>query len=177
MQDAIGRRERQRKLPFLLFFYTAKAMNRQRGFTMAELVAVMIIVAILAVFATSAFDRRGFDAAGYADEVRTQLAYARQVAVAARREVRATIDSAGISLAMCADFACTGGHSVSVASPQGEAAYSRATPSGVALASSSSSIIFDAQGTPNLAADATLVVTGGGSNTQIVVEAGTGYVH
>lgn len=144
---------------------------------MAELVAVMIIVAILAVFATSTFDRRGFDAAGYADEVRTQLAYARQIAVAARRQVRANIGGAGISLAMCADFACSGGFTVDVASPQGEATYIRATPSGVSLTSSASSIIFDAQGTPNIAVDAALAVAGGGGSTQIIVEAGTGYVH
>ena len=147
-------------------------IRKQRGFTLAELVAVMIIVAILAVATTSAFDRRSFDAAGFADEVRAQIAYGQKVAVAARRTVTATIAGNTVSLTMCADFACTG--NVAVASPQGESSFTRSAPSNVTI-SPDTIFVFNAQGAPS--SGGALTVSGGGTNRTITVEAGTGYVH
>ena len=147
-------------------------MRSQHGFTLAELVAVMLIAAILAVFGTSMFDRRSFDATGFADEVRAQLAYGQKIAVAARRTVTATIAGNTVSLTMCADFACTG--NVAVASPQGESSFTRIAPSNVTI-SPDTTFVFNAQGAPSTGG--ALTVSGGGTNRVITVEAGTGYVH
>ncbi len=147
-------------------------MRSQHGFTLAELVAVMLIAAILAVFGTSMFDRRSFDATGFADEVRAQLAYGQKVAVAARRTVTATIAGNTVNLTMCTDFACTG--TVTVASPQGESNFTRSAPSSVTIGPDTT-FVFNAQGEPSTGV--ALTVSGGGTNRIITVEAGTGYVH
>lgn len=146
-------------------------MRTARGFTLTELVAVMLIVAILAVVATSVFDRREFDAAGYADDVRAQLAYAQKVAVAARRNVTVSVTGNTVAVQMCADLACT--TMVDVASPQGEAPFVRAAPSNVTIGPDTV-LTFNAQGAPS--ASASLVVNGGVIHI-VTVEAGTGYVH
>lgn len=147
-------------------------MRSARGFTLPELVAVMLITAILAIGATSLFDRRSFDAAGFADEVRAQLAYGQKVAIAARRNVTAAIAGNTVVLTMCADAACSS--TVPVASPQGESTYTRTARSGVSIGPNAT-FSFDALGTPN--AGAALTVSGGGTSRIITVEAGTGYVH
>lgn len=147
-------------------------MRSARGFTLPELVAVMVIAAILAIGATAMFDRRSFDAAGFADEVRAQLAYGQKVAIAARRSVTAAVAGNTVALTMCADAAC--GSTVPVASPQGESTYSRSAPAGVSIGPDAT-FSFNALGAPN--AGAALTVSGGGVSRVITVEAGTGYVH
>lgn len=147
-------------------------MDSERGFTMMELVAVMIIMGILAVSAASFFDRKEFDAAGFANEVRAQLAYGQKVAVAARRTVTATIAGNTVNLTMCTDFACTG--TVTVASPQGESSFTRTAPSNVTIGPDTT-LVFNAQGAPSIGV--AVAVSGGGTNRTITVEAGTGYVH
>lgn len=55
---------------------------------MVELIVTLIIVGILAATVMPRFaDRGDFDAAGYADQVRASLEYARNAAIASRRNV------------------------------------------------------------------------------------------
>jgi MSHA pilin protein MshC len=147
--------------------------HRNRGFTLTELVAVLVIVAVLAVSATSVFSRRGFDTASFADQARIQLAYAQKVAVAARRTVTVTVAGNIISLAMCADAAC--GSTVDVPSPQGEPTFVRSAPSGVTI-SPDTAFTFRPLGDTSLAGKLELTVSGDGTRT-ITVEATTGYVY
>ena len=159
-------------VPFV--FYGTGERSRARGFTLTELVAVMLIVAILAVTATSVFDRRTFDTAAFADQTFAQLAYAQKVAVAARRNVTVSVSGNTISLAMCTDAACTS--TVPVPSPQGEASFSRTAPAGITVASSNASFGFTALGGLNVGANVTLTVTGDVARN-LTVESVTGYVH
>ncbi|MEK7810720.1 MAG: prepilin-type N-terminal cleavage/methylation domain-containing protein, partial [Pseudomonadota bacterium] len=56
---------------------------KQRGFTLVELITVMVIVGILAVVALPRFfDKNTFDSRGYADQVISTLRFAQKVAVA-----------------------------------------------------------------------------------------------
>jgi MSHA pilin protein MshC len=79
-------------------------MSRLRqigGFTLIELVACIVIVAVLAAIAGPKFiDNSAFSARGYAIQVVSALRTARQVAVASGCDVRFTIDAAGGYLAM-----------------------------------------------------------------------------
>ena len=146
---------------------------RNRGFTMTELVAVLIIVAILAVSAASVIGRRGFDTASFADQARVQIAYAQKVAVAARRSVTVTVAANAISLTMCADATCA--TTVPVPSPQGEPTFVRTAPTGVTVGPDTA-FTFRPLGDTNLASTLMLSVNGDGART-ITIEATTGYVH
>lgn len=148
------------------------AARRIRGFTLTELVAVMLIAAILAVSASSVFGRRGFDAAAYGDQVRAQLAYAQKVAIAARRGVTVTIAGNAVALTMCADAACAS--TVPVPSPQGEASFVRTAPAGITIGPNST-FTFSALGDTSLGTNLVVAITGDAVRN-LTVEAATGYV-
>lgn len=132
-----------------------------RGFTLLEMVAVITVVGILAVFASSAFQRTGYDAAAYADEVQTTLAHAHRIAVARRSIVTVTVTAAQIS--------------IDAPGPDGSnAPFARNAPGGVGLAPASV-FTFDGLGQPS--AGQAITVAGGGTSRIITVEPVTGYVH
>jgi prepilin-type N-terminal cleavage/methylation domain-containing protein len=69
---------------------------RERGFTLVELVASLVIIAILAaVTAPRFFDNRPYAARGFADEVADSLRYAQMIARATSCETRFVVDGTG----------------------------------------------------------------------------------
>jgi len=91
--------------------------TRSAGFTLIELVMVMVITAALAVVALPKFpDVGNWQVMAYADNVASALQSARRVALAQRRPVVATLTATGITVAYVA-----GGSIASLACP---AAYS-----------------------------------------------------
>jgi MSHA pilin protein MshC len=64
---------------------------RGKGFTLVELVVVMVIVGILAVAAMPRFFDNVFDERGFHDAAKAAVQHARRVAVASRRYVCVTI--------------------------------------------------------------------------------------
>ncbi|MCZ8251090.1 MAG: type II secretion system protein [Hylemonella sp.] len=70
-----------------------------RGFTLIELVMVILILGILAVFVLPRADlTRGFDEVGFHDAARSTLEYARKSAIAERRHVRVTLAGNNLTL-------------------------------------------------------------------------------
>ncbi|MFZ5567531.1 MAG: pilus assembly FimT family protein [Pseudomonadota bacterium] len=70
-----------------------------RGFTLIELVMVVLILGILAVFVLPRADlTRGFDEVGFHNAARATLEYARKSAIAERRHVRVTLAGNNLTL-------------------------------------------------------------------------------
>ncbi len=149
-------------------------MNRQRGFTLVELVAVVMLVGILSAFAlVKMLDRSLIDARGFADQVASTLRYAQKAAVAQRRLVYVSIDVGTRRVRACLDAlpACA----QPLAAPAG-GALDVSAASSVTLASSTAQFSFDGLGRPSLAAALTLTASGGGSTFTVTVEPDTGHV-
>jgi len=69
------------------------------GFSMIELIVVMIVISILAVVALPRMSlMNGFDEVAYRDKIKATLEYARRGAVAHRRVACATVSSSVLSL-------------------------------------------------------------------------------
>lgn len=139
-----------------------------RGFTLVEMVVVIIILGILAVVVMPRLSNQGaFDARGFSDELAALVRFGQKVAIAQHRNVY-VVTSAG-SASLCFDAAC----SQPVPNPAG-GNFTKAAPSGVGLAGSSLS--FDALGRPSASATFTVSASGFTSRT-LTVEKETGYAH
>lgn len=141
-------------------------MRRAAGFSLPELVAVIVIVAVLAAVAVPRFNQTAIDAAWFQEQVKGALRYAQRQAVAQRRLVYARVDASPAQLRLCYDAACT----QPLTDAANGTAYTLAVPSGVALSASSSPFSFNGLGQPSAAV--TLSVNGGA----ITVATETGYV-
>lgn len=158
---------------------------RQRGFTLIELIMVIVILGVLAVVAAPRiFNSNDFNARGFHDETLALLRYAQKVAIAQRRTVCVAFTSTSATLTMASaasTFNCT--TATALAGPNGTPAVnakpgvtfnptSPATPSNW-------NFNFDGLGRPIDASGAAIVTQNIKINdaADIVVEASTGYVH
>jgi len=82
----------------------------QAGFTIVELVVVIILLGILAAYATPKLDISGFKRQGYYQQALTALRYAQKQAVAANCSVTATFTTTSCTVAKTG---CTGSPAVS----------------------------------------------------------------
>lgn len=139
-----------------------KALLRQSGVTIIELILVIIILGVLGALAGPRFfDNQAFGERAYAEELASALRYAQKVAVGSGCPVRVQISANSYSLAQQAAQA---GHCnpadasfpVTVSLSSGQPAAGTA-PAGVTSAPAGS-IIFDAAGRTSLIADATVSV-------------------
>ena len=149
-----------------------------RGFTIVELVTVIMIVGVLAAVAIPRFvGVDSFASRGFSDEAIGIVRYAQKTAIAWRRLVYVCI-TANVAAASTA-----AGCGTPLNHPTTGAPLRSAAPAGVTL--TPASFCFDGAGRPtdcagNSSATITVVVTStiaGDPARQIVVEAETGYVH
>ena len=147
----------------------AKLGQRDRGFTLVELIVVIVIVGIVALIAAPRFFTAStFDAARFHDAAITAIRYAQKVAVAQHTNIY-VITSAS-SVALCYDAACA----TPVPRPADGAPYTLAAPSGIGITAASFS--FNALGQPNPNTTQQLSITGDIAR-QITIERETGHVH
>ena len=144
-------------------------VSHQRGFTLVELITIMVIVGILAVAAMPRFfDRNTFESRGFYDQLISTLRYAQKAAVAQHRFVCVTFAANSITLTYGVTAACGS----DLTGPTGAAPYTVTAPGGVTM-SGGAAFNFNALGRPSAAQS----ITVSGYTTAIVVEAETGYVH
>jgi MSHA pilin protein MshC len=153
-------------------------MPRELGFTLVELVAVMVITGIVASIAAPRFiGVDAFDARGSYSTLVSALRYAQKTAIAQRRNVYANVNIA--SHVVCLGY--TSSCSTAVIDPATQAAYAKTLSNNVTITASTTPIGFDGLGRPAPNATATFTVQNAvvpsESTRTITVEAETGYVH
>ena len=143
---------------------------RQRcpsGFTMIELITVMLVVGVLAVVVLPRFaDRGDFQARGFQDETRALLRYAQKSAIAQRRNVCVALGGTGVSLTIDSNTPADGNCDTALAPPS-------TARGGSGLVPSVGSFKFQPLGDTDQAANITATITG----TTITVDFRTGYVY
>lgn len=162
-------------------------LPKQRGFTLMELITVIVIVGILSVAALPRFfDRDMFDSRGFHDQVISTLRYAQKAAVAQHRYVCVTFAANSVALTWGVNATCAGG---GLTMPSGGTGVTNANVTITAPAAGN--ISFDCLGRPRqtgnalatcvpgnhvdvLAAIQTVGISGA---TDISIEPETGYVH
>lgn len=152
---------------------------RQHGFTLVELITIIVILGILAVAAAPRFfDHNVFDGRGFYDQVISTLRYAQKAAIAQRRfvcveftanTVKLTYDPIAPSTIHTA-ATCPG---TDLTDPAGQTPYILTSTNASVTLAGYTNFSFNALGRPDSPQD----ITVNSYATHIFVEQETGYVH
>ena len=159
--------------------------RRQRGFTLIELIMVIVLLGVLAVFAAPRiFSTSDINARGFHDETLGYLRYAQKTAIAQRRTVCVAFGSGAtgsvtLSIASAvATFNCASAGTLT--GPRGENPVVLNARNGVQYSTVPTNFNFDGLGQPITtagAAQATQTFQVSGASPSITIETVTGYVH
>lgn len=154
-------------------------MKHQRGFTLVELVLVIILVGVLAVYAAPRFDRDAFDVAAAADELTEAIRYTQEMAMSHSGmdddgdnnpdNYRIAISTSGYTVSLVDSNSVA-----NVPNPVTRAASYTESWSGISL-SPATTINFNSRGRPDLAADVTITLSLGGESETVTIERQTGF--
>ena len=150
-------------------------VSTARGFSLVELILVMVIAGILAAVAVPRLvGKNSFDTRGFADQLAATVRSAQKLAVSQRRDVSVHLTASDATL--CYDPIAPCAAASQAPGPGGEKPYTVAAPGGVAIASPVAVLTFDRGGRPDTAAQLDIQVNGTGTHL-VLVERETGYVH
>jgi MSHA pilin protein MshC len=144
-----------------------RTAQKPAGFTLVELVAVIVLLGILSAVIAPNLTRSGVDGRNFVDRAFNSMRYAQKLAIAQRRTT----------------FVCIGANSLAVGFATGCAAPA-SDPGGGAISFSSTAVAmapvefsFDAQGGVTAQHDIVVSIPDTGDSYTLRVEANTGYVH
>lgn len=145
--------------------------GRSAGFTVVELVMVLVVMGVLASVALPRLtDRRALQERGFLDQVRSVLQHSRKIATVQRREVCVLLAPASVSAVYAAGAACN--PAAPLPSPGSTDPFTVAVPNGVALGGVAQ-VRFTATGQPTPNIDH--IVTVGGNTYRVSRETGIVY--
>lgn len=155
---------------------------QQHGFTLIELIMVIVMLGVLAVFAgPRLLSTSSFSAMGFHDETLAYLRYAQKTAVAQRRTVCVGfvgLNQVVLTIASTASTpSCAG---VALVGPKGESPATLTAKSGAVFSAAPVNFNFDGLGQPINSAGVPvgpLLFQVEDVGKSITVEAATGYVH
>lgn len=144
--------------------------SRCAGFTLLELITVIVIMGILALVSVARFaGMEGFDSRGFYDKAVATVRFAQKTAVAWRRPVFVCVTATQVAAGTAA------GCATPLTNPVTNSAAVEVAPSGVTL--NALNFSFDGLGRPSAAITITFTSTiAGDPARQITVAAETGYV-
>jgi prepilin-type N-terminal cleavage/methylation domain-containing protein len=141
----------------------------ERGFTLAELVVVILLVGILAAAIVPRFlSRSQIEFQGAYDEALSAVRHAHKLAIAGRTSVFVQVTGSSLSV-------CYGSGTCSSPAPDPSRGGSLVVSPASGVTITGTSFSFDALGRPSAASVVT--VAGGGLSRSFTVEAETGHVH
>jgi MSHA pilin protein MshC len=150
------------------FIKPALLQRRSHGFTLVEMIIVIIIVGIMAVAVMPRFsDQSMFESRGFHDETQALLRYAQKTAVAQRRVVCVALNNNGVALTIDTDTPADGVCNSSPTLPN-------KPRGGSGLVASVTRFEFTPFGSTNQSANINISIAG---SSDIRVDAVTGYIY
>ena len=141
--------------------------HQQNGFTLIEMIMVIVIMGALSVVAIAKFDRDSFEAEAVINEVIQAIRYAQSKSMS-------NTGANNFQIAIAANGYSVTQNGVAILHPvSGVSGYSK-TWSDVTL-SPAMTIVFDGYGDPGLGSNTTFTVTKGSDSRSFTVEAITGF--
>jgi len=128
----------------------------QNGFTIVELIMVIMIIGILAaVVGPRFFDRKVFDERLFFEETVASVRYAQKLALASGCLTQVSLNTDGYLLRRAAS--CTSGaFNAEVQGPDGQLPFANTVPAGVTVSAINFPVVFDSLGRPSSAASAAI---------------------
>jgi MSHA pilin protein MshC len=157
--------------------FGALSLKAVRGFTLIELVMVIVLVGVLAIFVAPRLNSADFYARGFHDETLALLRYAQKTAIAQRRTVCVAFTAGTATLTIAAAPASNTCPGNALVGPQGESPATITARSGITYLATPGGFYFDALGQPSAPQSLQVANAGAGIGLNVIVEARTGYVH